>query len=98
MLEGLQGVFAGIRLPLQETLVIGTDWSRCNVQFPPQSPGVSRMHLKVWAEEGAAYAMDAGSSYGTWLGDKKMTPGLVYSLPPGTVISFGDGQAFRILS
>lgn len=97
MLEGLQGVFAGMRFPVKDTLILGTDWSRCNVQFPPQSPGISRVHVKLWPENGTAYAMDAGSTYGTWLDNKKMTPGLVYPLPPGATIYLGDGQYFRLL-
>lgn len=95
-LEGLQGIFAGMRFPMQDTLVLGTDWNRCNVQFPPQSPGISRVHVKLWAENGSLYAMDAGSSYGTWLDNRKMTPGLVYPLSRGSTIYLGSGQYFRV--
>lgn len=96
MLEGLQGTFAGMRFPLQDALVLGTDWNRCNVQFPPQSPGISRVHVKLWVEGNSLYAMDAGSSYGTWLDNKKMTPGLVYPLSAGSTIYLGNGQYFRV--
>lgn len=97
-LEGLQGIFAGMRFPVRDDLILGTDWNRCNVQFPQKSPGISRVHLKIWQEDGTAYAMDMGSSYGTWLGDRKMTAGLVYPLPPGATVFLGDSQYFRILS
>ena len=40
--------------------------------------------------------MDAGSSYGTWLDNRKMTPGLVYPLQAGSTIYFGNGEYFRI--
>ena len=96
LLEGLQGLYAGVQLMLRDPLIIGTDWNRCNLQYPPQTPGVSRLHMKIWEENGTAYAMDAGSTYGTWIGDRRMAPGLVYPLQRGTVICFGDGQYFRI--
>jgi len=96
LLEGLQGLYAGVQLLMQDPLVIGTDWNRCNLQYPPKTPGVSRVHVKIWEENGAAYAMDAGSTYGTWIGERKMAPGLVYPLQRGAVIGFGDGQFFRI--
>ena len=96
VMEGLQGVFAGMRFLIQDTLVLGTDWSRCNVQFPPQCPGISRVHMKLWTENGSLCAMDAGSSYGTWLDNRKMTPGLVYPLSRGATIYLGNGQYFRI--
>lgn len=96
ILEGLQGVFAGMRFPIEDTLILGTDWNRCNVQFPQHAPGISRVHVKIWQENGSLFAMDAGSSYGTWLDNRKMTPGLVYPLQAGSTIYFGNGEYFRI--
>ena len=39
--------------------------------------------------------MDLGSAQGSRLDGRPMTPGLVYSVPPGAFISLGDSQVFR---
>lgn len=39
--------------------------------------------------------MDLGSTYGSWLDGKKMTPGLVYPMQLGSTLYLGGGQVFR---
>lgn len=96
-LVGLQGVFAGKQIPVSQEMILGVDHTRCHVTFPPGTPGISRVHLRVWAANGRVMAMDMGSTYGSWLDGKKMAPGLVYQTNPGSVLYLGGGQVLRIM-
>ena len=96
MLVGLQGAFTGAKIPVNQEMILGVDPSRCQVTFPVGTPGISRVHLRVWAANGRIMAMDMGSTYGSWLDGKKMAPGLVYQTKPGSVLYLGGGQVFRV--
>lgn len=95
VLECIRGTYAGAKIPLSGELMMGTDRSRCNVPFQPQTPGISRVHLRIWVENGRVLAVDMGSSYGTWLGKQRMTPGKIYALPYGAMFVMGENQIFR---
>lgn len=97
VLECVRGSYAGAKIPLSGELMMGTDRSRCNVPFPHQTPGISRVHLRLWAESGRVLAVDMGSSYGTWLGKQRMTPGKIYALPYGAMFVMGENQIFRAI-
>jgi len=96
-LEGIQGVFAGRRINVTQPLQLGVDPSQCSITFPQGTPGISRRHLRVWPDGGSLMVMDLGSTYGSWISGKKMTPGLAYQLPPGGTVYLGGGQVFRAL-
>lgn len=95
VLEGVRGYYEGAKIQIQGEIILGTDRTRCQIPYPAGSPGISRVHMRLWAENGKILVMDMGSTYGTWLGDKRMSPGLSYVLNPGSVLHFGDGQMFR---
>lgn len=97
LLEGLRGVYAGAQIRVTGEIILGTDRSRCSLPIPPGTPGISRVHLRIWPEDGQIAIMDMGSTYGTWIGNRRMTAGLVYILPPGGTIYMGDGQIFRAM-
>lgn len=94
VLECIRGIFQSTRIPLQGEIIFGTNPNRCNFTFPPGSPGISKVHMRIWPEDGEVLIVDMGSTYGTWLNNQKMTPGLIYSLNPGEAIYLGDGQVF----
>jgi len=96
VLEGVQGHYRGQRIQVSGTEVFGRDSSKCSVLFPPNTPGVSARHVCVWSENGTLYAMDLNSTYGTWLGNNKMKPGLCYSLRPDDTLFFGANQMLRV--
>lgn len=96
VLEGVQGHCRGTRIPVNGTVVFGRDPAKCTVVFPPTAPGVSSRHMCVWNENGSLYAMDLNSTYGTWLGNNKMKPGLCYSLRPEDTLFFGANQMLRV--
>ena len=95
VLQGLQGVYAGARLPISRELLLGVDHTKCHVTYPPGTPGISRVHLRIWPDNGRILVMDLGSTYGSWLDGKKMTPGLVYPMQLGSTLYLGGGQVFR---
>lgn len=97
VLEGVRGYYAGRRLNIREECLMGVDAGRCAVTYPIGTPGVSRVHLKIWSQNGKLMSMDMGSRYGTWINDSKMVPGLVYVLEEGTTLFYGDDQEFRVV-
>jgi len=97
ILEGTQGVMTGRRIIVQQELILGVDPTRCNLVMPQGTPGVSRRHLRIWPVNGCIQVMDLGSTYGTWLNGKKMTPGLVYPMNPGSVLFLGKSELFRAM-
>ncbi len=94
-LVGTRGKYTGSRLIIREECMMGVDTGRCRVTYPIGTPGVSRVHLRVWPQNGKLMAMDMGSRYGTWLNGQKMVRGLAYVMDTGTTVFFGDDQEFR---
>lgn len=94
-LMGTRGQYAGSRLIVREEYMLGVDTNRCQVSYPIGTPGVSRVHLRVWPQNGKLMAMDMGSRYGTWLNGQKMVRGLAYVVDTGATLFFGDDQEFR---
>lgn len=97
LLEGIQGRYAGSRFEIRQECMLGVDETRCTIVYPKGWPGISRMHLKFWPQNGKLMFMDLGSTYGTWLDNKKMVKGLVYVLNAGSVIYLGENQVFRVI-
>lgn len=95
MLEGVKGDFTGRRMLIDREQYLGVDAGKCRIVYPRGAPGVSRVHLRLWPDEGNLMVMDMGSTYGTWLAGKKMIPGLAYRLEPGMLLYLGSGQMFR---
>lgn len=95
MLVCVQGVYAGMQVPISQELYLGADSTKCRIAYPRGTPGISRVHLRLWPDGGRLMVMDMGSTYGTWLGGKKMAAGLAYQLPPGALLYLGAGQIFR---
>lgn len=95
VLECVKGSYAGRKMPIQQELYLGVDSSKCSIVYPKGTPGISRVHLRIWPDNGRLMVMDMGSTYGTWLAGKKMTPGLAYPLAPGSYVYLGGGQMFR---
>lgn len=95
ILTCVQGIFAGRSTPIRQETCLGTDNTKCAIAYPAGTPGISRVHLRLWPDDGKLMVMDMGSTYGTWLSGRKMSPGLAYHLAPGTYLYLGDRQIFR---
>lgn len=97
-LRGVQGVFVNRGLSVSRELCLGVDPSRCHVLFPLGTPGISKLHLRIWPDSsGALMVMDMGSTYGTMLNGGKLQPGTAYKAAAGSVLHLGGGQVFRVV-
>lgn len=95
-LECIEGIMKGRRIPVTSELILGVSPGQCNLLMPPGTPGISRRHLRIWAVNGQLHVMDLRSTYGTWLNSRKMTPGLVYPMPSGSVLFLGKNEYFTV--
>lgn len=97
-LRGVQGVFANRSISVSREYCLGVDPSRCHILFPIGTPGISRLHLRIWPDStGCLMAMDMGSTYGTMLNGQKMAPGTAYKVTGGSILYLGGGQVFRVM-
>ncbi len=63
------GALAGQVFSSGDTLCIGRSKSNCNVGFPAETKGISRIHCCLKLRQGQVMLMDMGSSCGTFLQD-----------------------------
>ncbi len=63
------GALAGRVFSSGDTLCIGRSKSNCNVVFPAETKGISRIHCCLKLRHGQVMLMDMGSSCGTFLQD-----------------------------
>lgn len=96
VLECIQGCYQGKWITADHETLFGTDSSKCHIQFPAGREGISRVHMRVWRNGQMLFAMDMGSSYGTYLNRNIMTPGLVYTLAPGDILQIGRSEIFKV--
>lgn len=71
-------------------LLFGRDMS-ATVRFPADTQGVSRIHCKLFWQNGVLMLMDMGSSYGTYLkGNGKLTPRQAVAVKAGDTFYLGE--------
>lgn len=87
-LQGTGGHFAGRRFALGGRIRIGRDPARNDLVYPQGSPGISSAHCEIHLREGKIYLCDMGSTYGTFLGGRK--------LPARQMIEIHIGDAFSV--
>ena len=102
LLVGKAGIYAGRQIPVQpEQTLFGSERGRCQVLFPAGTPGVGRVHMRVWLDQGRPMVMDMGSGFPTQIisggKGKPLSPGLVYALPPDATIIIGS-QSFCLMA
>lgn len=96
-LQGIKGVFAGRRFALKEQLVIGRDGNRCSLVYPADTKGISGAHCALWYREGRLTVTDLGSTYGTAVNGKKLSPNTPCPVSVGDRIFLGsDNEGFQI--
>jgi hypothetical protein len=61
------GHFAGAVFPINGSLCIGRDPSRCQIVYPPGSVGISSFHCEVRQTPASILLTDRGSTYGTFM-------------------------------
>lgn len=92
-LEGISGPFAQKSFPLQDSLIIGRDASKCNIVFPEGTPGVSAVHCEIRKEGSGFTITDLGSTYGTFFTNgTKLSPHVPYPIKSGDQFYLGEAQ------
>ncbi len=94
-IQCVEGVRAGAEAPVTGELLVGVNAQKCGFAYPRGTPGVSRVHLRFWPDNGGRLmVMDMGSTYGSWLNERKMRPGLVYELNDADCLRIGVNEVF----
>lgn len=95
-LYAIGGVMNGRLYPLTDEIHIGRDVS-CAVRFPADAKGVSRIHCKLFWQNGTLMLMDMNSSYGTYVNSGKLSPMQPVPLKAGDVFYIAEkNNQFKI--
>ena len=92
IIHGIGGLYNGKRLELfpGSFLTFGRD-PRCEVHYPPASPGISRRQFSIRMErDGSLFIQDQHSSYGTFVSGNRIAPDKWYRLRRGSIIRFAN--------
>ena len=87
-----EGALAGKSFTLKEKLVIGRDPKQCDVVFPKDVTGVSRVHCTIRYSGTGVILRDENSSCGTFLDGKRIEPGKNIPLHRGHKIGIGSAE------
>ncbi len=90
----VQGVRAGAATPVTKELLVGVNSQKCGFPYPKGTTGVSRVHLRFWPDGNRLMVMDMGSTYGSWINERKMRPGLAYELNEEDRLRIGVNEVF----
>lgn len=95
---GIEGMYKGIEFDVEDMITFGRDADSCNVIFPDNSAGVSRIQCQISysRKNRSASVVDRFSSYGTTLNGIKIEIDRPMSLKNGDVIMFGEDNVFKI--
>lgn len=91
-IRGMSGAYSGAEFIVQDSLVFGRNPQGCNVLFPDEVKGISRTHCKIDVAGNGATITDMGSSFGTFLNGKKITPYTPMPLNNGDTFYLGDSR------
>ncbi|MGN1197845.1 MAG: FHA domain-containing serine/threonine-protein kinase [Acetatifactor sp.] len=95
-LVGLSGFYAGQEFKLDQDVIFGRDAARCNVIFPVNAIGISKVHCQICLDvNGYRAIVDCDSTFGTYLNGVKLYPGRLAVLQSGSEIRLGDREVFR---
>ena len=89
-LQGMSGIFAGRRFPIETQVTIGRSPSN-NIVYPTETEGVSGNHCVIIRSSNQIYVKDTGSTYGTYLnGDSRLPANQLVTVQVGDKISLGS--------
>lgn len=82
-LIGKGGEMDGYLYLLNHTPIgIGRDPAQCNIVYPPETRGISRLHCQLIQKGNNWYLVDR-STCGTWMRNRRLKKGRSYLLKPG---------------
>lgn len=94
----IAGVLKGRVYRIGNTGIMFGREADCTVQFPTNTPGISRRHCALRYSQGSCWLVDMGSSYGTFLGNgSQLAPNQPVRVAPGNRFYLGNtGNMFQI--
>ena len=96
VLVGVSGVYAGQEFMLDQDIIFGRDPAKCNIVFPMNTVGVSKVHCQICLNvNGHKAIIDCDSTYGTFLNGVKLYPGKLALLQSGSEIRIGNREIFK---
>lgn len=95
-LVGVSGLYAGQEFKVDQDILFGRDPSSCNIIFPPDTRGISRVHCQIMLNGNGQRTLivDCGSTNGTFLNGIRLAPGKPAILQAGSTITFGGNNSF----
>ena len=95
-LQGVSGCYAGRRFTLDRTVRIGRGGGN-DLAFPPDRKSISSAHCMLSLKDGRVYLEDRGSKNGTYIGSRRLTPGVPTELRVGDSFSLaGNTECFML--
>ena len=93
------GELAGKQYPLSRKMMIGRSSQSCDIVFSGSAKGVSAKHCTITFENGTVMVTDEKSTYGTWIDEVKLEPGVPKVMHRGQKLYIGSKQqAFSLHS
>lgn len=81
--------YDGRVIPVGNGATIGRD-PGCTIVLPENTPGVSRMHCRLYMQNGQLILVDPGSTYGTLVHGRKIPANTPVALRPGSSFSLAS--------
>lgn len=89
-LQGVSGTFSGRRFQLKEEVRMGRNPQCCNFVYPTDTKGISGAHCVIRLDNSGISITDSGSTCGTTVNGKKLTPNQPCRLSVGDRICLGS--------
>ena len=98
-LRCLRGQYNGLKVPFTSNIVSGRDPTRCTLVFPPDSPGISGVHLTLMQGSGPSFPgirCESKSQPSYINGELFFGYGRIRKLQEGDRIALGNNQIFIV--
>lgn len=82
----------GVAVPVEKSVMLIGRSSACDIHFREEARDVSRRHCRIEVQNGNVRLTDLGSTYGTFLRGKKLTPNVPVQLNKGDTFTLGQGK------
>lgn len=91
ILRGLRGHYAGVELNIEGTLTIGRDARQCQLVYPKDMPGISRVHCEIrYDARRNVFEIYDNSSQGTLADGQPIGQGRSATIAPGGRVALAD--------
>lgn len=91
------GELKGKQFRFKRSVTLGRDENSCQIVFPRDTKGISRVHCKVRLQDGKATVIDMGSRYGTFLDGERIQANQPVRIHRGQTIALGGKSNVFVL-